>query len=210
MKNNKFLERICKKMRRTQRNVSRELEKEETSKPVSTNSRHQTTKAKNINSVVGQCISVSLTPKVARGDFRDSSTMAAAESVTRSSSRSLPSRMDSSATTSSAPLLRVHSPGESSPVQAISTECLDSHALPPAQLQVATAENQKGEGQCMLSATDSGLYSEEEDSIEEEFLEVFSDEEEEDGVVEEGWLIPAEEVSLDKVVAATGRETVYR
>lgn len=62
----------------------------------------------------------------------------------------------------------------------------------------------------MLSATDSGLYSEEEDSIEEEFLEVFSDQEEEDGGMEEGWLIPAEEVSLDKVVTATGRETVYR
>lgn len=212
----KFLESICKRVRRTQRNASRRSrsEKEDTSKPVSSNSRHQT-KAKDINSVVEQCISVSLNPEVARGDFRDSSpSMAAAESVSRLSSRSLPSRIDSSDITSSAPLLHVHLAGESSlaaEVQAISTanqECLESDTSPPAH--VATAGDQKSEGQCMLSATDSGLYSEEEDSIEEEFLEVFSDQEEEDGGMEEGWLIPAEEVSLDKVVTATGRETVYR
>lgn len=67
---------------------------------------------------------------------------------------------------------------------------------------------------CMLSATDSGLYSEEEEeggSSEEEFLEVFSDQDEdEDGLVEDGWLIPAEEVSLDQVVTSNNTETVYR
>ena len=66
---------------------------------------------------------------------------------------------------------------------------------------------------CMLSATDSGLYSEEEDS-DEEYLEVFSEDEEEeeedDYLVDDGWLIPADEVSLDKVLASNKTETVYK
>lgn len=74
----------------------------------------------------------------------------------------------------------------------------------------------------MLSATDSGLYSEEECSAsEEEYLDVFSDEdgeekeedeeEEEDGVIiGDGWVIPAQEVSLDKMVVSNNCETIYR
>lgn len=214
MKNNKFLQRICNRVRRTQRKASRSTpEKEETSKPVS---RHQS-KAKNINSVVEQYISVSLTPQIARGNFLDSSSpsSAAAADSSTPSSRSLPPRMDSNARIASAPLLPVHLPEESSPAMEAGTVstadqgCLDSHTPPPEQ--IATAEVLKAEVQCTLSATDSGLCSEEEDSVEDEFLEVFSDEEEEDdGVMEDGWLIPADEVSLDKVVTASGRETVYR
>lgn len=73
----------------------------------------------------------------------------------------------------------------------------------------------------MLSATDSGLYSEEEEgSSEDEFLEVFSDddddgEEDEDDdddetIVGDGWLIPAQEVALDKVLVSNSCETVYK
>ena len=72
----------------------------------------------------------------------------------------------------------------------------------------------EGKEVCMLSATDSGLYSEEEGSTsDEEFLEVFIDdydEAEEESLVDDGWLIPAEEVALDKVVVSNSCETIYR
>lgn len=195
---------------------------QDTSKPISSSNSRQT-KAKDINSVVEQVISVSLNLReVARGAFQDSTfqtrpSMVDAESGVNSTSQSLPGRLDSIAATSSAPLLQVRELSRTGEMQAISTrhqECVDSHTSvtsPPA-VTLNSAPMEKGEVPCMLSATDSGLYSEEEGStVEEEFLEVFSDEEDdEDGLVEDGWLIPADEVSLDKVIAATGRETVYR
>lgn len=206
----KFVERIYNwivGMGRTQSKA----ENQDTSKPISsTNSRHQLTAAKNIISVVEQQISVSLSPGIARGDFLDSTHQSgpAMAAAGESGAQSLPS----GEITSSAPLLPVHVPVETSPAsedQIISTlhpDCVESRTSP-------SATSKKMDEQCSLSASDSGLYSEEEEEEEEdsgeEFLEVFSDEEE-DGLVEEGWQIPADEVSLDTVMAATGRETVYR
>ena len=63
----------------------------------------------------------------------------------------------------------------------------------------------------MLSASDSGLYSEAEESPgEEEYLNVFTDEEEEEAVLGDSWVIPAQEVSLDKMMASNTHETIYR
>ena len=106
----------------------------------------------------------------------------------------------SSTTKESGPLLRIDTFGQ---------ECSCSH----------TSTNPALKDLYMLSATDSGLYSEEEGSAsEEEYLDVFSDEDgegkeedEEDGtIVGDGWVIPAQEVSLDKMVVSNSSETIYR
>ncbi len=194
MKNSsKLLERICKRVRRSPRK-----DKASCSKP--NTSRHDQ-------------LSASL--QEPRGALQDSTfqtgpAMAAAEFESGiSTSLSMENRV-----TSSAPLLRVHLAGESSQTSEVDTistrhqECIGCDTSPSAQIML---QQQQKEGICTLSATDSGLYSEEEDCIEEDFLEVFSDEEDdEDCLMEDGWQIPAKEVSLDQVVAVNSRETVYR
>ena len=190
-------------------------QKLETSKQnMASSTRGRLMPAKDTVSVVLPEISVSSSPEVARGDFLDStcpSAMAAAATSLRLCS---PSRVDDSHDITSSPRNSVDFPAEisrTSEVGTISThhqECNESHTSAS-----ATTTAEMVEGKVMLSATDSdsGLYSEEEDSSE-EYLEVFSDEEDEDSLamVEDDWLISADEVSLDTVMAATGGETVYR
>ena len=131
-------------------------------------------------------------------------------------SHSLPART-LNPVTSSAPLLSIQSPEEEGSCTSSSGFMISSYAL----LDSSTVSGHtnlmpqgEGKGTCMLSATDSGLYSEEENSAsDEEFLEVFSDDDvddEEENLVDDGWLIPAEEVALDTVVAANRCETIYR
>jgi hypothetical protein len=206
----KFLKRIWGRIW-TQRKAKRSLEKQITSKQVASNSRQQLTAGRNINSVEEQQVSVSLSPRLARGDFLDSTYPSMADSAAESG---LTSRRDGHDLTSSAP--GEHFPAEkclASEDRAISTqsqECLGSHT---SSVDVATLGKMEGQC-CLLSATDSGLCSEEDGEVSsEEFLEVFSDDDEDEEDEDEDclmWQIPAEEVSLDTVMAATGRETVYR
>ena len=222
MKNgSSFLERICKRVRRTRSKAS---EGKSTPLQSSKAAHRQDTPARTITSVATQqpCTAAasSSLQLVARGAFHGNSTLQSGRGRAMEGPNSLPARLDAGSArggtvTSSAPLLRVDVPVDNSqaPVLgSISTrheECVPSDTSPSVQLKPVDSKEV-----CTLSATDSGLYSEEEDSIEEEFLEVFSDEEEEDeeddGLVEDGWLIPADEFSLDKVVSATSTETVYR
>lgn len=160
------------------------------------------------------------------------------DSLHVSSTHSLPARMDSLALRDPpAPaLLRVQQrqeqqrgawkQGEPHHAPVVSTAAQESLSVSSgAGLELSTAGEddgglvmtgskpaEAGKELCLLSATDSGLYSEDSG---EEYLEVFSDneedeEEEDDGLVDDGWRIPAEEVSLDKVMAYNRTETVYR
>lgn len=198
-----FLERIWRRVQRKSKGTS--SEKLETSKQMASSSRGRLTPAKGTVSVVLQGASVSYSPEVARGDFLDSTCPTAMAAAATSLRLCSTSRLDDSHDITSAPSLRVDFPMEisrTSEVGTISTshqECNESHTSATTTVMV--------EEKLMLSATDSdsGLYSEEEDSSE-EYLEVFSDEEDED----DEWLISADEVSLDTVMAATGGETVYR
>lgn len=218
-----FLERICKRVRRTRR--SKASEEKSTLLQSSKAACRQDTPARSIDSVATQqhCTASSSLQLVARGAFHGDSPLQSGRGramAAESGPSSLPARLDGGnggAVTSSAPLLRVDLPvdiSQASAIGSISTrheECVPPDTSPSVQLKPVDSKDM-----CMLSATDSGLYSEEEDSIEEEFLEVFSDEEQEeeeeedDGLVEDGWLIPADEFSLDKVVSANSTETVYR
>lgn len=217
----KLLERICKRVRRTRSKTSKTSASEEEIASKLNNPTVETGMAVDVSVVEQRLLSASLRQGMPAGTFRDSSTFLTPPSsccmaAGSPSSRSLPARMDGSGavTSSSAPLL--HPTREScvtADPEAESTRHEECVAPSLSSVSSPALQTLKGEGPCMLSATDSGLYSEEEDSIEEEFLEVFSedeDEEEEDGSVEDGWLIPADEMSLDKVVTANGRETVYR
>ena len=218
----KLLERICKRVRRTRSKTSKTSASEEEIASKLRKPSVEAGMAVDISVVEQRLLSASLRPGMPAGTFRDSSTFLSPPSSSccmaagSPSSRSLPARMDGSGavTSSSAPLL--HPTREScvtADLEADSTRHEECIVPSPSSVSSPALQTLKGEGPCMLSATDSGLYSEEEDSIE-EFLEVFSEDEddydEEDGSVEDGWLIPADEMSLDKVVTANGRETVYR
>lgn len=222
-----FLERICRRVRRTR--IAKASEEKATplqSEPLQSSKAGQDTPATSVATTQHCTASSSLQLVVlARGAFHGDSrsplqsgrvqAMATAE---EGGSDSLLDATSTSgdAVTSSAPLLKVDLPvdnSQASVIGSISTpheECVPSDTSPSVLLKPVDSKEV-----CTLSATDSGLYSEEEDSIEEEFLEVFSDGEEEededdDGLVEDGWLIPADEFSLDKVVSASSTETVYR
>lgn len=150
---------------------------------------------------------------------------------------SAPSTADASTTTRSCSLPTARRPQLSSPPppppppaglsapSALFSSAKNSHRQEPSMRiprqecdRSHTSTNPALKDLYMLSATDSGLYSEEEGSAsEEEYLDVFSDEDgereedEEDGViVGDGWVIPAQEVSLDKMVVSNSCETIYR
>ncbi len=210
MKNSsKFLERICKRVRRRTRSTKKEKKRSDvcTSK---INSPMDTSRPSPCSVAVSKEATASWSLELAGGAFQDSKLtiqtrpcpMPAAEGIaTTGCFSSLPARMDNHA--SSAPLLQVQSPSEGDPE--VSAGLISSRQE---KAKIGT-ELAQGKDMCMLSATDSGLYSEEEGSSEDEYLDVFSEDEEED-VVDDGWLIPANEVALDKVVTASNSETVYK
>lgn len=153
-------------------------------------------------------------PELAPGAFQDSTLLQKKQPVAGGSvaqKADTRSQLLAAAMSSSAPLLGAaveDSQGKhAEPVSTSSKECDTS--LPAVQVERAGGVC-KVKDQCMLSATDSGLYSEEGEANSEgdEYLEVFSEDEEE--LVDDGWLIPADEVALDKVVAYNKSETVYK
>lgn len=218
MKNSRFLERICKRVRRKTRSRSGDSKKQTalcTKQDMS--SRRQATENCGVPSSTPPAAGCVWSLKVAAGAFQDSTLTraAAAEGPVVQTSHSLPAGMESLALTSSAPLLREGQPVEDSQgkdagiVSTRAKECAPGDtSVEPKGLEMGSAE--VGKELCMLSATDSGLYSEEENASDEEYLEVFSDDDDEDYLVDDGWLIPADEVSLDKVVAYNKAETVYK
>ena len=218
----KFLERICKRVRRRTRSSNNKEKKQSDvcrSKLQNVGSPVDTSRSPS-SVAISEEAAASWSLELARGAFQDSSVttqtrpspMEAAEGIPTGCSSSLPARMDSYAVVaSSVPLLQVQSPVEEGETKYETSESISSRQaslLPNAKTGTDILQAKE---MCMLSATDSGLYSEEdESSSEDEYLEVFSDDEEEEGLVDDGWLIPADEVSLDKVVTASNSETVYR
>ena len=223
MKNSsKFLERICKRMRsrRTRSNSSKDKKRSDvhTSKVLSKVSSPMDTSRSPSSVAISEKPTASWGLELAGGAFQDSKVTVQtrpcpmAAPSTAGCFSSPPARTDRDshaiAASSSAPLLQVQSAaGESTELSGLANPKQTS--IPP-KAKIGT-ELTPGKEVYMLSATDSGLYSEEEGASEDEYLDVFSeDEEEEDDVVDDGWLIPADEVSLDKVVATSHSETVYR
>ena len=209
----KLIERICKKMRRRTRSGNKDKKPSDLckTKTFTVGSPVDTSRSPDSVAIGEQAAAASWSLELARGAFQDSTvtvqtrpcSMAAVEAMptATTASSSLPARMDSHAVTaSSAPLLQVQPPPEES----------EREPLSPPDSKLGGIGK---EMVCMLSATDSGLYSEEEGSSEDEYLDVFSEgeeDEEEEGLVDDGWLIPADEVALDKVVTSSSSETVYR
>lgn len=223
MKSSRFLERIYKRVRRSSRSRARDsrrsrLDKQTASKQDVSSRRHATENS-GVPSVTPPAADCYWSLEVAAGAFQDSTLTRAAAKGPIQTTHSLPAGMESLALTSS--LLRAEMPVEDSHgkdagiVSTRAKECIPRDTslvvvVEPEVKQEERCTRPAGVSKelCMLSATDSGLYSEE-DNSEDDYLEVFSDDEEDD-LGDDGWLIPADEVTLDKVVAHNKTETVYK
>lgn len=218
MKSNRFLERICRKVQRARKTHTRASKKSSKSEALGFG-------VADSQDGVADCQPAASWPRrLASGAFQDStvSTRSMAAVAGFPASTSLPASLPSHDVASSAPLICVHLSGEleknelegsslgertDNPNADTSPSSFTKQASRPAEMD---KESRPAEEVCVLSATDSGLYSEEEGSSEDEFLDVFSDEDEDEECLDDGWLIPAEEVSLDKVMASNNCETLYR
>lgn len=224
MKSNRFLERICRKVQRARKTHTRasKIKKSDCS---SKSEALGFGVADSQDGVADYQPAASWPRRLASGAFQDStvSTRSMATAVAGfPASTSLPASLPSHDVASSAPLICVHLAGEleknelegsslgertDNPNADTSPSSFTKQASRPAEMD---KESRPAEEVCVLSATDSGLYSEEEGSSEDEFLDVFSDDDEDEECLDDGWLIPAEEVSLDKVMASNNCETLYR